>query len=55
MLAGAVCVVGAFVLRMMKYTELEEVYPGIAVGLLVFLLAHLLLPRRAGEDLPSRP
>jgi SSS family transporter len=38
MLAGSACVIAVFALRTLKLTTLQEVYPGIAVGLLVFLV-----------------
>ena len=36
---GSVCVVGVFVLRAMGITSMQEVYPGIASGILVFCVS----------------
>jgi Na+/pantothenate symporter len=36
---GAAVVVGVFVLRTLGLTSLQEVYPGIAVGVLVYGVA----------------
>lgn len=35
---GSATVIGVFVLRTMKLTTIQEVYPGIAVGLVVYLM-----------------
>jgi SSS family transporter len=37
MVLGSICVVGVFVLRTLGVTTMQEVYPGIAVGMLVYL------------------
>ncbi len=37
LVSGAVTVIGVFVLRQLGYTSLQEVYPGILVGVTVFL------------------
>ncbi len=36
---GSVCVVGIFILRAMGITSMQEVYPGIALGILVFCVS----------------
>ena len=46
MVVGSVCVIGVFVLRETGVVSLQEVYPGIAAGILVFLVWTRLSVRR---------
>lgn len=51
MVLGSICVIAVFVLRTIKITSMQEVYPGIATGLLVFIaITYLWAPARKPES-----
>jgi SSS family transporter len=49
MVVGSVSVVAVFILRAMDVTTLQEVYPGIAAGMLVFLVWTRFSQRKQGR------
>ena len=51
MVLGSFCVIAVFVLRTIEITTIQEVYPGIAVGMLVFIaLTYLCSPSQKQES-----
>jgi SSS family transporter len=51
MIVGSVTVIGVFILRQAGLTSIQEVYPGIAIGVIVYYIASAVCSERLASEL----